>query len=240
MKKLLIKIIPFVCIISLTGCTAALINSMDERYVSYPITDNYSLKVIDACLDDSRKRPMIIIVIARHDKEYDITDDFIVEYYDPHYSTYEMRFNLPSYHDPNMINVDGAIVVGAGFTGMGSKRNSERDICDDFASIPILELKGKEVVSLTKGSDDSIYVQYQNNNLISLGYVSNTTFLDNHYSFSVDITKLPAYYLRRKESGNNPLVLIFTPVTVVLDTAGILLVAPGLVLNCIDEPDCLK
>jgi len=212
---------------------------MGEQYASYPITENYSLKVIDACMDDSRKKAKIILVIARYDKEYDLTDDFIVEYYDPHYSTYEVRFNQPFYHDPSMKSIDGAIVVGAGFMGIGSKQNMERDVCDEFESIPILELKEKDAVSFTQDLDNAIYVQYQNNNLFSLGYVSNTVFLDNKYSFSVDITKLPAYYLRRKESGN-PIMLIFTPVTVALDAAGILLVTPAVALNCIDDSDCLK
>lgn len=87
--------------------------------------------------------------------------------------------------------------------------------------------------------DAAFFHVNQNDRLVSLIYVSRKPFLDGRHSFETDITSTLPYRLQKKEKGN-PVMLVFAPVTAVLDAAGALVLVPAVGVGCMKNADCLK
>ena len=216
-------------LVCLTGCTGTLLTHTAEKYVSYPIPEHYSLRIANACYVEKTKD--IVIVMERHNKVAGTAENFYMQYRDPHFIPYGKRAGEVEYGVHWLKKINGTLVAFRGNPVYNSQ------LC--AGTLPILELEDGEKATLPDYAEQAIYVQYMEDNLFALGYVSKKPFLDENYSFQIDITKQEAYYLKKKEKGN-PILLVLTPVTVALDVTGAIILTPAFALICIDEPDCLK
>ncbi len=219
--------------VSLTGCaTPALIEkATHDRHVRSPITEDYSLRVTSASYFD--KSRTIGICIERVHVPTRSTEEFFLRFPDPHYTRYETRFGKP-YYDGLFGERAGVLVATQELPAYSTRQCSKGG-----QSVALIELPLDISVVLSREAQVAVFHSYNNGQLAALGYASNTPFLDNRYSFLIDVTRTSAYYTDRIEKGNRAL-LVLIPVAAVIDAAGFVLIAPPLALRCMEEPEWCK
>lgn len=111
----------------LSGCTAALVEeASSERVVSYPITDNYTIRLKHVSYADTRVRMgktvrddrYFWVCIERVNKTTHEVEAFTLQYTDPKYVTYDVRMDSRRsevhYHDVFYEQQKGQLVATHG------------------------------------------------------------------------------------------------------------------------------